>query len=228
AGVFHHGDIAARTAPHAARRHARLRDQRRNVFAGGVFGNRRGCAEPAVRALLRSDERRRDVQRRPLHGARAHDDRVLRSRFQPRVSPVVRLRSAVRLSRASPRKSAAGGHSRRRTAGAVTPRSVVDDLQTVLDDEPLNLARAALVIARLEYPSLEPEPWLATIAALGAEAEARLAPASALSLRARVALLNALIFDEHGFAGNTAHYDDFRNSCLNVVLERRLGIPITL
>ena len=33
---------------------------------------------------------------------------------------------------------------------------------------------------------------------------------------------------EEGFAGNRAHYDDFRNSLLNVVLERRLGIPITL
>lgn len=110
----------------------------------------------------------------------------------------------------------------------MTPATLVDDLQAVLDDAPLNLARAALVIARLEYPSLQPEPWLAAIDALGAEAEQRLAPVAHAPLRTRIALLNALIFDDHGFSGNTAHYDDFRNSCLNVVLERRLGIPITL
>lgn len=110
----------------------------------------------------------------------------------------------------------------------MTRPALVDDLQAVLDTAPLNLARAALVIARLEYPSLEPGPWLAAIDALGVEAIARLAPAAGDPLRRRVSLLNALIFDEHGFSGNTQHYDDFRNSCLNVVLERRLGIPITL
>ena len=40
--------------------------------------------------------------------------------------------------------------------------------------------------------------------------------------------MNAFLFDEERFAGNRAHYSDFRNSLLNVVLGRRLGIPITL
>ena len=44
----------------------------------------------------------------------------------------------------------------------------------------------------------------------------------------RLAAIAEQLFDEDGFAGNRAHYDDFRNSFLNVVLERRLGIPITL
>ena len=47
-------------------------------------------------------------------------------------------------------------------------------------------------------------------------------------MRARIAALNRLLFDRERFLGNRAHYDDFRNSFLNVVLERRLGIPISL
>ena len=34
--------------------------------------------------------------------------------------------------------------------------------------------------------------------------------------------------DEQRFTGNRAQYDDPRNSFLNVVLDRRTGIPITL
>ncbi len=38
----------------------------------------------------------------------------------------------------------------------------------------------------------------------------------------------AALFQEGGFAGNTVDYDDPRNSYLDDVLARRLGIPITL
>ena len=40
--------------------------------------------------------------------------------------------------------------------------------------------------------------------------------------------LNQYLFDELGFEGNRRRYEDPRNSCLNEVLERRTGIPITL
>ena len=39
---------------------------------------------------------------------------------------------------------------------------------------------------------------------------------------------NVRRFVEEGFAGNTTDYYDPRNSLLNQVLDRRLGIPITL
>src|SRR6266851_1655009 len=45
--------------------------------------------------------------------------------------------------------------------------------------------------------------------------------------RHRAALLHVL-FSEEQFAGNTAEYDDPRNSYLNEVLDRRIGLPITL
>ena len=102
------------------------------------------------------------------------------------------------------------------------------ELASVLADDPVDLARAALVIARLEYPSLDPVPTLATLSALGDRAAERLHQLDAAPVRTRIAALNQLLYEDENFAGNHDHYDDFRNSLLNVVLERRLGIPISL
>jgi regulator of sirC expression with transglutaminase-like and TPR domain len=44
----------------------------------------------------------------------------------------------------------------------------------------------------------------------------------------QLAALNRLLFGEEGFRGNAGSYYDPRNSYLNEVIERRLGIPITL
>jgi len=44
----------------------------------------------------------------------------------------------------------------------------------------------------------------------------------------RVALLNRSLFVSEGFRGNADQYYDPRNSFLNDVLDRKLGIPITL
>jgi regulator of sirC expression with transglutaminase-like and TPR domain len=102
------------------------------------------------------------------------------------------------------------------------------EFQAVLAAEPVDLAAAALLIARLEYPRLDPRPSMNVLDSLGRRAADVIDEAAGLTVRARVARLNALLFADEGFAGNRAHYDDFRNSLLNVVLDRRLGIPITL
>jgi regulator of sirC expression with transglutaminase-like and TPR domain len=44
----------------------------------------------------------------------------------------------------------------------------------------------------------------------------------------QIAVMNALLFGEEGFRGNGSAYYDPRNSYLNQVIDRRLGIPITL
>ena len=41
-------------------------------------------------------------------------------------------------------------------------------------------------------------------------------------------MLSEFLFGEQGFAGNREQFSDPRNSFLNDVLDRRLGIPITL
>jgi regulator of sirC expression with transglutaminase-like and TPR domain len=93
-------------------------------------------------------------------------------------------------------------------------------------DEDIPLLAAALQIARDEYPQLD-------VAHFEAQAEdfarrARELGASAAEPLAAMRVLNNLLFDELGFSGNVADYYDPRNSYLNDVFERRLGIPISL
>jgi regulator of sirC expression with transglutaminase-like and TPR domain len=93
-------------------------------------------------------------------------------------------------------------------------------------DENLDLAEAALLIAREEYPGLEIESYLHRLDAMAERLRERLKPGA--HPRETAGALNAYLFDEAGFAGNTQEYYDPRNSFLNEVLDRRLGIPITL
>ena len=102
------------------------------------------------------------------------------------------------------------------------------ELRTVLEREPIDVARAALVVAKLEYPHLDPRPSLERLQRLGEAASERLAVLGDEPVRARIRAINRLLFEQERFAGNRTHYEDFRNSLLNVVLERRLGIPISL
>ena len=67
---------------------------------------------------------------------------------------------------------------------------------------------------------------IARIETIGAEAKERVAGLS--NPFARLDALRVLLFDELGFTGNVDRYDDPRNSYLDDVLERKLGIPLTL
>ncbi len=89
-----------------------------------------------------------------------------------------------------------------------------------------DLAHAALVIARIHYPDLEPS---SSLRALDGHAAA-VAPRLEAHPRGegRVRALADYLFDECGFHGNADDYYDPRNSFLNDVLERRTGIPISL
>lgn len=91
-------------------------------------------------------------------------------------------------------------------------------------DPPLDLAELALELARDEYPDLDVEAYLTELAAISREAAGYVRG----TLDVRVAGLCRYLFHELGFHGNTAEYDDPRNSYLNQVLDRRTGIPITL
>jgi regulator of sirC expression with transglutaminase-like and TPR domain len=101
-----------------------------------------------------------------------------------------------------------------------------------------DLAIAALLIARVEYPNIDAGPYLDQLDALGREAGSRVAAAVADPRHtpprvdpdhyARVMALNDYLFGELHFVGNDLRYEDPRNSFLNEVLERRTGIPITL
>lgn len=87
-----------------------------------------------------------------------------------------------------------------------------------------DLARVALLIARDAYTQMSPRAYLNRIDRLAALVRPRLSG----SLAARTATLSEFLFEECGFVGNTKHYYDPRNSYLNKVLDRQVGLPITL
>lgn len=89
----------------------------------------------------------------------------------------------------------------------------------------MDLAVAALLIARAENPDLDIQKYLDRLDRLAAEATA--AGAERDPLR-RLHRLREFLFEEQGFRGNAEEYYEPRNSFLNDVLDRRLGIPITL
>ncbi|WP_373525385.1 SirB1 family protein [Nostoc sp.] len=93
-------------------------------------------------------------------------------------------------------------------------------------DEDIDLAKAALYIAQEEYPNLDPEEYLNALDTMAWELQERL-PDSRYPLR-MVQTINQYLYDDLGFSGNQLDYYDPRNSLLNDVIERRLGIPITL
>ncbi len=84
---------------------------------------------------------------------------------------------------------------------------------------------AALEMAGIERPGLEPGPYLEILNRIASELDTRLGTADGPKF---VRMTNEYLFQELGFRGNDAEYYDPRNSCLDVVLDRRTGIPITL
>jgi regulator of sirC expression with transglutaminase-like and TPR domain len=89
----------------------------------------------------------------------------------------------------------------------------------------VDLGRGALTIARIGHPDLEPTPWLARLDALADALRPAVLAAGDDAGRGR-ALVGGL--GTLGFRGNQDDYYDPRNSFLNDVIERRLGIPISL
>jgi regulator of sirC expression with transglutaminase-like and TPR domain len=94
-----------------------------------------------------------------------------------------------------------------------------------IEDERIDLIRAGLVIARTEYPTLDVEAYVENVEELARRA-ASLAPD--LHPQRTLSALNKVLFEEGKLRGNRADYYNPRNSFLNDVLDRGLGVPITL
>lgn len=99
----------------------------------------------------------------------------------------------------------------------------VDEFEAEVEKEDLHLARACLLVARDFRPSLDIEealrwfePWARRVAAHRA---------GGLDVPGAFRRVLAL---EEGFRGNMEDYHDPANSLLDRVLERRVGVPITL
>ena len=99
-------------------------------------------------------------------------------------------------------------------------------VRSEIEDERLDLLRAALTFARVEDPDLDIEHYVHRVDELAARVAEKLQdPDDPPQI---IAALNAVLFQEEMFLGNTVDYYSPRNSFLHDVLDRRLGIPITL
>ena len=91
------------------------------------------------------------------------------------------------------------------------------------------LDRAALDLAAIHFPDLQPEPCLEQLNELASRLGDRLRNFN--DGRDFVETAQRFLFGElgfHGFEGDEDVFFDPRNSCLNQVLERRTGLPIAL
>lgn len=90
----------------------------------------------------------------------------------------------------------------------------------------IDLAEGALLIAHEEYPDLDLGAYLARLDAIARAAAGALPPDP--TPIDYIAAINHELFDVLGLRGNRDDYYDPRNSYLNQVLDRGLGIPISL
>jgi len=93
-------------------------------------------------------------------------------------------------------------------------------------DHDVHLARVALEIGRDAYPDLKIDSYLDRIQDLADRAASRCSTGA--NAREILGQINWVLFVEEGFRGNQDDYYDPRNSYLNEVLDRGLGIPISL
>ena len=90
----------------------------------------------------------------------------------------------------------------------------------------IDLGRAALMLARIEYPDLDVESYVSQFDQFAKAAPAP--PESGYEPERVIDDLNRYFFGALGFAGNEADYYNPRNSFLSDVIDDRSGIPITL
>jgi regulator of sirC expression with transglutaminase-like and TPR domain len=105
----------------------------------------------------------------------------------------------------------------------------VNYLQLILsgpEEQAVRLDRAALELASIQFPDLEIDPTLDRLNELASHLGDRLRNFN--DGRDFVETAQRYLFQELGFHGNEEDYFDPLNSCLNQVLERRTGIPVTL
>lgn len=93
-------------------------------------------------------------------------------------------------------------------------------------DRPVDLARVNLEVARDAYPQLDERPVLDRLDAMAARVEGR-CPAGSRPSQV-IGQINWVLYVEEEYRGNADDYYDPRNSYLNEVLDRKLGIPISL
>jgi regulator of sirC expression with transglutaminase-like and TPR domain len=95
-----------------------------------------------------------------------------------------------------------------------------------LTDDAMSLETGAFLIAHYAYPALDVARYREQLDTMAGEVRARIGHRA--SGEEAVNALNRYLFTEQGFKGNTKNYYEVENSYINCVMDRRVGIPISL
>jgi len=97
-----------------------------------------------------------------------------------------------------------------------------------LPDSEIAVADAALQLARVDLPDADMAAARGHLSALAHDAVALAADVTPDDLVGQAVALARLMSQVHGYAGDTADYDDLANANLVRVIERRRGLPVAL
>lgn len=89
-----------------------------------------------------------------------------------------------------------------------------------------NLLEGAILIAKYQYPDVDEERIINKIEVIKRDIWLELNPN--LTALEKVRVMNHIIFEIHGYSGNTANFHAPQNSYLNNVLESKKGNPLSL
>ena len=94
------------------------------------------------------------------------------------------------------------------------------------DDSRIDLAEAALMLAAFDRPGAPVDTYREHLGRLAVETAEAVSGAN--SLEEKVDAVSAVLFERHGYRGNSKTYDDMQNANLMRVIDRRKGLPVAL
>ncbi|HWV12567.1 MAG TPA: transglutaminase-like domain-containing protein [Sphingobium sp.] len=101
----------------------------------------------------------------------------------------------------------------------------------LLADEDIELDSAALMLSALDHDGIDVEPYLVLLRAIGSAIDTQRSAIGDRDLQsgeAQGALLAHIISGQFGFVGDSDSYDAPLNADMVRVLDRRLGLPVSL
>jgi regulator of sirC expression with transglutaminase-like and TPR domain len=104
--------------------------------------------------------------------------------------------------------------------------NLADGFKKINRNSYFDLERACFILAQIEYPDLEVSKYVERIDHIADQMHSRIAGVD--EEKQKVKALNQFLFQELGFRGDVKSYFDPQNSYINRVLDRFLGIPISL
>ncbi|MES2421895.1 MAG: transglutaminase-like domain-containing protein [Pseudomonadota bacterium] len=96
----------------------------------------------------------------------------------------------------------------------------------LMEDGEIELDLAALELAALDHPDVDLDEYIDALTDI--EIALRAADGDAAGTAAQAQALSSVMVEEFGFSGDRTHYDDPQNADLIAVVDRRLGLPISL